>query len=463
MKKFFKNLFYSLSGNLFGMLSSMLVLVVLPKFLSISDYGYWQLYMFYLVYTGYLSFGISEGAFVRYSGEDYSLLPKASVKFQYLFLLISNLLIGLIFVFICYSNDLNFERFLTYIAVVISTILITPRYFLCNVLQATNHFKENTIIVVIEKIVFMLFLSLLVFSKQLTYENIIFGDLIAKMLSTLFLFYKMSDFLWVKLTDVRHYYSELKENFILGIKLVLSNVSSLLIIGLPRLFIERFWGVVVFSQVSLIISFTNLIITLVNAVGFVLLPSLVKVKDIVLMELYPRVSKLTSVILSLTLLFYYPIIFFIGEWLPAYKGSIPYMIYIFPIIIFESKMALLYNTYLKIFREENFLVKVNIFSVILVLASSLCIIALKDSLLLIGLLPIIYIIRTIIIENKIMKLFSQNYKLYNQIDIILAIVFVVINVLFDYWGAFILQNLAWGIIMYLSRKDLKFVLQSFRS
>ncbi|EKU16211.1 hypothetical protein D593_1830 [Streptococcus intermedius BA1] len=44
------------------MLTSTGILLFLPKIMGIEDYGYWQLYMFYLVYTGYLSFGTNEGA-----------------------------------------------------------------------------------------------------------------------------------------------------------------------------------------------------------------------------------------------------------------------------------------------------------------------------------------------------------------------------------------------------------------
>lgn len=47
-------------------------------------------------------------------------------------------------------------------------------------------------------------------------------------------------------------------------------------------------------------------------------------------------------------------------WLPEYTDSLMYMALLFPMCIYEGKMSLLINTYLKTLREEKAMLKVNL-------------------------------------------------------------------------------------------------------
>lgn len=50
MKGIIKNAFYATSANSLSMLASVLLSFVLPKFVSIVDYGYWQFFFETLEY-----------------------------------------------------------------------------------------------------------------------------------------------------------------------------------------------------------------------------------------------------------------------------------------------------------------------------------------------------------------------------------------------------------------------------
>ena len=51
--------------------------MVVPKFLSVDDYGMWQLFLFYFSYLGFLHFGWEDGIYLRYAGKEFSeLSPK---------------------------------------------------------------------------------------------------------------------------------------------------------------------------------------------------------------------------------------------------------------------------------------------------------------------------------------------------------------------------------------------------
>ena len=51
--------------------------------------------------------------------------------------------------------------------------------------------------------------------------------------------------------------------------------------------------------------------------------------------------------------FYYPLKIILTRILPGYAESIRYMALMFPVCIFDSKISLLVNTYLKALRKEK--------------------------------------------------------------------------------------------------------------
>ena len=60
-----KNLLYSVSANIISMLVSAVLLILLPNLLGETEYGYWQLYLFYTSYVGFFHFGIVDGIYYR--------------------------------------------------------------------------------------------------------------------------------------------------------------------------------------------------------------------------------------------------------------------------------------------------------------------------------------------------------------------------------------------------------------
>lgn len=54
MKNGIKNLSISFIANLVTIIVSFIVTLFLPKIISVEQYGYWQVYLFYSTYVGIL-------------------------------------------------------------------------------------------------------------------------------------------------------------------------------------------------------------------------------------------------------------------------------------------------------------------------------------------------------------------------------------------------------------------------
>ena len=61
----------SIGANLVTIMVSLIVTLILPKFISVEQYGYWQVYLFYTTYIGIFHLGITDGIYLRYGGKQY--------------------------------------------------------------------------------------------------------------------------------------------------------------------------------------------------------------------------------------------------------------------------------------------------------------------------------------------------------------------------------------------------------
>jgi len=72
LKNGIKNLSISFIANLVTIIVSFIVTLFLPKIISVEQYGYWQVYLFYSTYVGILHLGLNDGIYLRYGGEEYN-------------------------------------------------------------------------------------------------------------------------------------------------------------------------------------------------------------------------------------------------------------------------------------------------------------------------------------------------------------------------------------------------------
>jgi O-antigen/teichoic acid export membrane protein len=149
-----KNISYSFFANIVSMGISALMIMLLPKFMGVADYGVWQLYLFYVSYLGIFHFGWLDGIYLRYGGCYLEQLDKRKFTSQFLavFVLETALSgIGAYFVY-NYVQDVILRTVLLFASVVLlPTILFT---FCSFILQITNNIKQYAQLVLFEKVVF---------------------------------------------------------------------------------------------------------------------------------------------------------------------------------------------------------------------------------------------------------------------------------------------------------------------
>lgn len=460
---FIRNFSYTLTSNLISLLVSILVVLVVPKLIGIEDYGYWQLYMFYIAFVGFLHFGWNDGVYLRYGGKRYDELDKNLFFSQFYMLVIAQFIIaGLIgistFVFI-QGND----RIFIFQMIALGLVIVNVRLMLLFILQSTNRIKEYAQITLVDRILYSLLISIFLMIGIRDYKILIVADIIAKLISLCFAIYCCKDIVFQKFSKFRFSINEAILNINVGIKLMFANIASMLIIGVIRFGMERSWDVSTFGKVSLTLSIANLMMIFINAIGIVLFPVLRRIDGEKLSSIYVTIKNLLMLILFGILLLYYPLKVFLADWLPNYADSLIYMALLFPMCVYEGKMALLINTYLKTLREEKLLLKINLVSLILSIKFTiLTAFLLKNLDLTVLSIVILLAFRCILAEILLAKLLGVTVLKDLFLETVMVIIFITVAWYVNSWLVVLLYFTAYLIYIIVKGRDIVLTTQNIK-
>ena len=455
MKTFLKNFSYTLTSNLTVIIVSSLSVLIFPKVLGTEDYGYWQLFMFYSAYVPFLQFGWSDGIYLRYGGKNIEDLDKNTLFSQFLSLFILQIIIGALIIFSSWNFIENIERRDIIYLTAIYMVSINVRYLFVYLLQATNMFKKSSIILIFDRLTYVVLVIMVLLLRIIDFKVFIFVDIIAKILSLVLAIYYCRNFVFVSISKFKLSFTEIFNNISVGIKLMFANTASMLIIGVFRLGIERTWDIETFGKVSLTLSVSKFLTIFIGALGIVIFPLLRKTNEDKYSTIYNRIRSVFTVVMFVCLILYFPLRYVLTIWLPNYEESLVYMVLLFPMIIYEGRMSLLINPFLKTIREEKTMLIVNSISLILSsLLALLTTIVLKD--LHLAVLSILFVIalRCIVLEYILSKVINIKEYKNNFLEVIIVSLFVLSSWFFNILIASVIYLLILFIFIYIRRKDI---------
>lgn len=374
-----KQISYTLVANLLATLVSALITFVLPKMLGVTEYSYFQLYLFYFSYVGLLHFGWADGVFLRYGGYYYEKLDKSSFHSQIQQYALFQVIISAVLMIGVVLMAPGPEKTLVFGCTCIAAVFANVYFLLQYILQATGRIREYATMLIVEKIVYVTLVFAFLLLGERDFPAYIIANILGIAAAVTLGFYHCREILLAKPEPWKSAARESKENLSVGIKLMLANLASQLIIGIVGQSIEIQWSVEQFGIVSLSLSISNMLMLLINAVAVVLFPMLRRMDQNRLVPMYKQIRSMLMTPLFCMLVFYYPGKLMLSFWLPQYAESLDYLGLLFPICIFESKMSMLINTYLKTLRKEKLIMYINLLSVGLsILLSAVTVFVLQD-------------------------------------------------------------------------------------
>lgn len=363
-KKFAKNVVYSIMAQIISLAVSFVLTLIVPKFIDEYQYSYWQSYVLYVGYVGILHFGLLDGLVLRYSKYDYEELDKKRLRSQFITLLLFTSIITLAVSMISLSV-LNYPNKIIFLLVAIGIVSKNLVTYSSYMFQITNRIDKYVFMTIAQRLTYGICVVILLALKVNDFYWFciadLFGDVVGFSIGTIF---NRGLFLGKSLT-VKETFGELKLNISSGIILMVANWSASLMVGGAKMLIQWRWDELLFGKIAFAFSVSNIFLVFVSAISVVMFPSLQRIDAEKLPDLYKTVRGMLSPILFFMMIFYFIGSWILNLWLPKYSQSLVYLGLLLPLIIYSSKVSLLTNNYLKVYRKEKWMLLANIISIVI--------------------------------------------------------------------------------------------------
>lgn len=458
-KSFFNNLLYAFAAQGISLILSFLMSLIVPKILGVTEFGYWQLFIFYSSYVGFFHFGLNDGIYLRYGGNRYGDLNYSLLGSQFWVSVAAQIIMaaGATLYAFCFIEDVSRR----YVLIMASAYLVifNACLYIGYIFQAVNHTRIFSFSVMIDKVFFIITVILLLLIKEKRFETFIVLYLIGKSLCLVYCLHMGRRIVFTHLLPLRVTIREMGVNISVGINLMFSNIAGLLILGVGRFITDEIWGVEAFGKISLSLALANFFLLFISQISMVLFPALRQADPDRQHQFYEVGRDFLGIALAGVFLVYLPIKVVLGLWLPQYRDSLEYLALLLPICTFDGKMQMLCSTYLKVLRKEKVLLIINLLT--LALSLILCFIGgyLLHSVNAIVLFMVAAVaFRSILSDIYLSRMMRVTVVKSMAAEVALAALFVVCTwYLSALWG-FIIYFIAYSFYLLLSRDKLKKIL-----
>jgi O-antigen/teichoic acid export membrane protein len=456
---------YAFTAQSISLLLSIFISLVLPKILSIEEYSYWQLFLFYVSYVSLFQFGLNDGIYLTNGGKELSKINKVEIGSQFKVLIAFNTVVAMAVLILSITLFDNSADQLVLILAALYLPFYNTNGFLGGLFQAVNKTKVYSISTIIEKLVFFIISIFLIVYEVREFYFFIIAYTIGKIISILFISFKAREIIFSKMDSLNKTFSLVFVNIRIGINLMFSNLLGSLILGVGRFVIINIWGLIQFGKISFSLSLSNFFLMFVAQVSMVLFPALHRVNQDNLSKYYQVFRELLDIVLLGALLAYLPISIFIPLWLPQYQSSVHYLAILLPIIIFDGKMSILYSTYLKVLRQEKLLLKINILALsISVILSSVSGYIFNSFYAVVISMVISVAVRSLISDVALARLllisFDKKYVVENLSLVIMIIIFVSTTLFIPPNINFFIYPITYFIYLFIHRRGIRKIIYS---
>lgn len=437
---FIKNLFMVLSSNLIVLGLGVLISFILPLYLSIENYGYWQLYNYYIGFVGLFMFGFSDGMNLRYSGVKPEELNKNIFKnFLRFTILFSALMAVILFLLaLCLPNN---SYKVIYIFIIINIFLFNVNGFFIHLNQMTFQFKQYSIANSMERILFVIFLIGMFYFGVKDFTLYIVLNIICRILALIYNIYTCKEVVFFSSSySIKDIKGDIQENFVSGFPLTIASICSMLMTTMPRFIVGKLMTISSYGIFSFGSTTLNLVIQIIFAMSTVFYPTLKRLNREKSKFLYSKLNNVISILCGISLVTYYftyPLITF------AFKKYIPvldYLYLLFPTLYYQSMNSLVISNFSRVLRLEKKYFVSNVTFLAINFVISYLVGYYTHSIKAI-LLVSLFIMQLWILYGQSFINSEFGVKTKDYLGISLVFIFIILNIIFSYTISFFIYSI----------------------
>jgi O-antigen/teichoic acid export membrane protein len=339
-------------GTALAAVFNTLLVFLIPRLVSVEDFGYWRLFLLYAGYAGFLHLGFADGVLLRWAGrplEDFRHEVGPSMKFlfwQHLAIIVpACLIVGLLL-----PSPVNSIG----IAILVFALIMNLVSVLQSGLQGARQFKPVAIATAAPAAAFVTLVFLWHQRAVPSLRGLI--ELYCVSWTGVLIY------LWIRVRPVRRAcssdtaWSLGKACILLGWPIVLANIGLGLVQSADRLVVSSTLPIYDFAQYSLASSMMFVPVTAVAAVCSVFFSHVAAVEHEGRARVYSHASKFLLLAWSLLLPYFFILEVFVRRFLPKYLSALPVAGILLLGVIFLAGIQILHMSFAYLYgRQRQFM------------------------------------------------------------------------------------------------------------
>ncbi len=358
-----KDLTCTLGGNFITLLTGIILTFIIPKIFPMDEYGYFKVFTFYLGYVGLFHLGFNDGIYMNYGKFDYDTLPKEKFRAYFKFLWIFQGIVAIIIVLFSALFVKDSMRQIIYIFLAINIFVLNLTCYFEFISQCVREFRLYSRNMVLSKLIFSI---LVIISIFLHYTQAVYLIGFQTLVNIFILAIYMLRYRHINFghgNSLASMEKEIKDNISLGFFVMLGNFVSIIIIGVDRIFIDKFFTSKDFAMYSFAVSLLSMVYILLNGIRTVVYPYLSRSKGQNSEKTYEKMKAITFILLGYCLITYFVFKGVVMKYLPDYIGALSITAIIFPTIVLSGEINIVTSNFYKTLKLEKYYTKNNIYAV----------------------------------------------------------------------------------------------------
>jgi O-antigen/teichoic acid export membrane protein len=305
------------AGGLLATFFNTLLVFLIPRLVSIEDYGYWRLFLLYAGYVGLLHLGLADGALLRWAGkslDEFRHEVLASTRFLFCQQIVVIVPCCVIFAFVLPPK-------LRFIGIGVATFALVYNLsaLLQFSLQSAKIFRPVAVATAAPFGLLLVFVLLKEVSGPPNYQELVAFYFLSWLLVFFLLLFQAKP--WQCSSRIAAI--SLGPAFIrAGLPILLANAGVVLLLGMDRLAVSWIMSIQNFAQYSLAASTMAVPIAAIQAVYRVFFSHVASLDADQRKSIYRSASRFLLLSWSLSLPYYFALDAFVRHYLPGYTASL---------------------------------------------------------------------------------------------------------------------------------------------
>ena len=336
---------------------------ILPKIMGPEEFGYWQIYLFYLGYLNLFGLGLNDGIGLFYGGYEYERLPfqriRASMRVFFIYLIIVTVAL---FAAVSFARDPTRQEIYQVLALSVPSIClqcIVLTVFL-SVGKTGVYNVVNLLLKVLATVAYVLLLSFHL-SRS---EDVMLADFGVRIFVTVICLVLGRRFLFGKAEPIRIGLREFWEKCRYGLNITFALIAASFMPVAGRTIVEWNESAYVYGQYAFAMSILHIIVTFTSTAGTVIFPFLKRLSEEKLPEYYKKFSFICSFLIYIAWFAYIPVVWIVRYFMKEYIPVLSYLYILLAMCLPLGRSQQLLTSYFKAYRMEKAYLILNIVGVL---------------------------------------------------------------------------------------------------